>query len=67
MITKRYCNRHRLRAVEMVPILVPVLTNQVLGCVVKQTRDLVYEIKCPVCWDNGERKKAFQRFKEGWQ
>jgi len=51
----------------MVPILVPVLTNQVLGCVVKQTRDLVYEIKCPVCWDNGERKKAFQRFKEGWQ
>tara|TARA_B100002019_G_scaffold256818_1_gene240460 strand:+ start:140 stop:286 length:147 start_codon:yes stop_codon:yes gene_type:complete len=35
-----------------------------IGCIIHYREDLVYEMKCPVCWNNGEKEKVFAEFKK---
>ena len=67
MEIKLFCRKHYRRAVPYVPMLVPTMAIKVIGCVSCYQIDLIYEPKCPVCWDGGEREKIFKEFKEKHQ
>ena len=46
-------------------MLVPTMSIEQMGCIIHYREDLIYELKCPVCWDNGDREKTLAEFKKG--
>lgn len=52
-----YCLKHYRRKVEKIPILVPVESYEGIGCVKQLQKDLIYEFKCPVCWEIEKKLK----------
>jgi len=61
-----FCRKHFRRPVAYVPMLMPTMTVERLGCVVKHRKDLIYIPKCPICWDQGERNAAFAEYQKRW-
>ena len=59
-----FCRKHYRRAVPYVPMLVPTRSIERMGCIVNYRKDLEYQMKCPVCWDNGDREATFRAFEE---
>lgn len=64
MEIQKFCGAHYRRRVPYVPVLVPTMSIEQMGCIVKYRKDLEYQMKCPVCWDNGGREAAFRAFEE---
>lgn len=64
MQTQIFCRKHYRRSVPYVPMLVPTMSIEQIGCIIHYREDLVYKMKCPVCWNNGEREKVFAEFKK---
>jgi len=64
MLIQQFCRKHYRRAVPYVPMLVPTMSIEQMGCIIHYREDLIYELKCPVCWDNGDREKTFTEFKK---
>lgn len=64
MEIQKFCGAHYRRRVPYVPMLVPTMSIEQMGCIIHYREDLIYELKCPVCWDNGDREKTFAEFKK---
>ena len=64
MEIQKFCGAHYRRRVPYVPVLVPTMSIEQMGCIVKYRKDLEYQMKCPVCWDNGDREATFHAFEE---
>ena len=46
-----FCRKHYRRAVEYVPVIVPIyLDIEINGQKMRRT-DYVYQLRCPVCWE----------------
>ena len=58
MKIKRYCVKHYRRRIEYIPVLVPVKTWAGMGCVKQLQKDLIYQYKCPVCWEVEKKKNS---------
>ena len=67
MDIKLFCRKHYRRAVPYIPMLVPTMAIEIIECAIHYRVDLVYQPKCPVCWDNDQREKVFKDFEEKHQ
>ena len=55
MLIQKFCGAHYRRRVPYVPMLVPTMSIEQMGCIIHYREDLIYELKCPVCWDNAHK------------
>jgi hypothetical protein len=62
---KVFCGKHFRRSVGYIPVIVPITIKYELNGKEFLRKDHEYQMRCPVCWDAGDREKTFKDFKQG--